>query len=301
MATKRFYYNLQGFSDLFVDLTDGSNPVLMYRVEGGDLNVLPTKGKDGEDGEDGKSCYVYWAWCEDPATGSGFSLTTPAKYISFIKSETPIASPAFGDFSIWGQQRGDDGQNGDDGVSSYLYIAYASDSAGTGFSLTWSNGLKYRAEIISRTEIATPTLSDFANATWAKFIGDASFNADQFTVDEDGYVSLKTRQVTSTNGLFAVDYVKEWETYSDGSWYRLWASGWLEQGYGGASFTTNNKTITLLKEYKDTNYSIHGVGFAISGVGGQGIKNVTTTSFTTYSDVKTTFGRSWMTCGWAAE
>ena len=61
---------------------------------------------------------------------------------------------------------------GADGTSSYTYIAYASDNAGTGFSLTPSAALPYRAEIVSATVIATPTLTDFAGATWVKYIGE---------------------------------------------------------------------------------------------------------------------------------
>lgn len=58
--------------------------------------------------------------------------------------------------------------------TSYIYMAYASDNAGTGFSLTPTNSLKWRAEFSSTVYYASPTLSDFnANgAVWIKYIGD---------------------------------------------------------------------------------------------------------------------------------
>ena len=64
------------------------------------------------------------------------------------------------------------GSDGADGVSSYTYVAYASDASGTGFSLTPTSSLKYRAEIHTATAISTPVASDFSGATWVKYVGD---------------------------------------------------------------------------------------------------------------------------------
>lgn len=64
------------------------------------------------------------------------------------------------------------GPQGDPGADAFCYVAYASDSTGTGFSLTPTNGLKFRAEIHSNTEIPTPAAEDFADAVWVKYIGD---------------------------------------------------------------------------------------------------------------------------------
>jgi hypothetical protein len=50
---------------------------------------------------------------------------------------------------------------GADGVSAYLYIGYASDDDGTGYSATPAPGLDYVAFLSSDTEIATPTAADF--------------------------------------------------------------------------------------------------------------------------------------------
>ena len=61
---------------------------------------------------------------------------------------------------------------GKDGSNSYLYVAYASDASGNGFSNTPSDTLKYRAEIISEDEISSPTLTDFTGVKWVKYLGD---------------------------------------------------------------------------------------------------------------------------------
>jgi hypothetical protein len=61
--------------------------------------------------------------------------------------------------------------DGDDGVSTYTYVAYASDAAGAGWSLTPTDLLKYRAEIHSATPL-TPVEADFVGATWVKYLGD---------------------------------------------------------------------------------------------------------------------------------
>ena len=72
----------------------------------------------------------------------------------------------------WGQAiRMVQGQQGESGANSFLYVAYASDAAGTGFSLTPSDSLPYRAEIVSETEIENPTAADFAGK-WVRFVGE---------------------------------------------------------------------------------------------------------------------------------
>jgi hypothetical protein len=64
------------------------------------------------------------------------------------------------------------GADGQDGVSTYTYVAYASDNAGTGWSLTPTDLLKYRAEIHVSSPLEPPTAGDFSGAIWVKYIGD---------------------------------------------------------------------------------------------------------------------------------
>ena len=52
-----------------------------------------------------------------------------------------------------------------------------------------------------------------------------------------------------------IDYVVE--SYRDGTtWYRLYKSGWVEQGGRGTSSGVGFTTITLPKEMADTNYTL---------------------------------------------
>ncbi len=67
---------------------------------------------------------------------------------------------------------GPQGIPGNDGVSSYTYVAYASDNTGTGFSLTPSDALKYRAEIQVTLPLDPPTATDFSGVDWVKYIGE---------------------------------------------------------------------------------------------------------------------------------
>lgn len=63
------------------------------------------------------------------------------------------------------------GPRGVDGISCFLYVAYASDADGSNFSLTPSDLLPYRAEFVAAEEVDTPTVEDFAGK-WVRFIGE---------------------------------------------------------------------------------------------------------------------------------
>ncbi len=85
------------------------------------------------------------------------------------------------------------GPQGDPGTDSFCYVAYASDSAGTGFSLSPANGLKFRAEIHVSEEIENPASEDFAEAVWVKYIGDDGIGVGDmvksvYDADVDGKV-----------------------------------------------------------------------------------------------------------------
>lgn len=60
-----------------------------------------------------------------------------------------------------------------------------------------------------------------------------------------------------------IDFVVE--SYSNGTnWYRVYRSGWCEQGGRGALNENSTTTITLLKQYKDTNYFVSAVSITES-------------------------------------
>lgn len=164
-------------------------------------------------GDAGTSSYTYIAFASD-ANGSDFSLvqSDSLKYRAEIHTTTPIATPTASDFAgKWQKYLGDDGNGVDSatattlspgssataslvnkvlnlgipkgaaGTSSYTYIAFASDSSGSDFSLTPSNLLKYIAIKVTSYSISNPAASDFAGL-WTKYIGEDGDNA--FTVDD---------------------------------------------------------------------------------------------------------------------
>ncbi|MGN0842225.1 MAG: hypothetical protein ACI4QF_03045 [Kiritimatiellia bacterium] len=88
------------------------------------------------------------------------------------------------------------GPVGATGHESYLYVAYAENTDGRGFSLTPAASRKYRAEIQSDAPIETPTLSDFAGASWQKYLGDdETVYGDVLVADADTSVAQVTRIV----------------------------------------------------------------------------------------------------------
>lgn len=65
---------------------------------------------------------------------------------------------------------GADGADGADGDSAYVYIAYASDASGTGFTTTFSSSLDYIAVKATTSPIASPSASDFTGL-WKNYKG----------------------------------------------------------------------------------------------------------------------------------
>ena len=89
------------------------------------------------------------------------------------------------------------GREGERGLDSYTYIAYASDANGTGFSFTQANALKWRAEIHLSEEPEELTAADFAGK-WVKYIGDDGAGVGDMTkavydTDGDGVVDRASR------------------------------------------------------------------------------------------------------------
>ena len=100
-----------------------------------------------------------------------------------------------------------------------------------------------------------------------------------------------------SNVLANIDYVVESQVNADGSWYRKYKSGWLEQG---GTIDTVNKTITFLKPFADTNYTLIGPGFYIANAGNQSVTK-TTAGFTTTSIANLTAAMYWEAKGQGAE
>ena len=94
-----------------------------------------------------------------------------------------------------------------------------------------------------------------------------------------------------------IDYVIETGANEDNSqWYRLWKSGWLEQG--GQGYFKDNQIVTFLKPYKNTNYSLSGV--RVTSGGTFGTKDLTATGFTVWNADENYSTSGWYACGYSA-
>ena len=143
---------------------------------------------------------------------------------------------------------GETGAAGSDGTDTYTYVAYASDNSGTGWSLTPSDSLKYRAEIHSATAL-TPVESDFSAATWVKYIGnDASITNLSKAATE---LTISSGAVTKTQLSHTIDGESD-------------ADDDLDTINGG----TNGDFLLIFPENAARNITIkHGTGNIITGDG----------------------------------
>lgn len=145
---------------------------------------------------------------------------------------------------------GTNGTNGVDGVDAYLYIGYASDGSGTGFSLTPSASLKYIAVLNSTTEIVTPVVGDFVGL-WEKYLGDDG--AGSGTVTSVAALTLGTTGTdlssTVANGTSTPVITLQVPTASAINRGALSAADWStfngKQASGSYEVTTNKENSTI--------------------------------------------------------
>lgn len=96
---------------------------------------------------------------------------------------------------------------GTDGESSYLYIGYAEDSSGTGFSLTPALTRPYVAYVVSDTAISSPTLADFTalGAVWIRFIGQDGTNGLNGSSLTPQNILAVSNDTIEANKVYALD------------------------------------------------------------------------------------------------
>lgn len=185
-----------------VNVGTTSAAVLNFTIPRGNTGAT---GATGSDGADGDSAYVYIAYASD-ASGTGFTTTFNAAldYIAVKATTTEITTPQASDFTgLWKNYKGAtgaqgiqgeigltgaagaDGTDGTDGVNAYVYIAYASDNSGTGFTTTFDANLDYVAIKTTTTEIVTPQASDFTGL-WKNYKGATGLQGIQGDPGVDG-------------------------------------------------------------------------------------------------------------------
>lgn len=145
-------------------------------------------GKDGEDGIPGKNGYVHFAYATSADGKEHFSKSefTGATYIGVYSDNTKEDSGNYKDYA-WSLIKGADGKTPVkgvdyfDGVSSYLWIRYATDANGNGMTATPSSATKYIGTASTTTSTAPTAASAYK---WSKYVGENG------TPGENGYVHI---------------------------------------------------------------------------------------------------------------
>lgn len=129
-------------------------------------------GAAGSPGAAGANAYVYVGYADDDA-GTGYSTSPTGKTYIAIKNSTVSLTPTAATFSgLWVKFVGEDGTEGDAGAagtSQYIFQAWADDSSGGGFTLTFNSSKNYTAFLIKSTSTA-PVVGDFAGL-WSRYHG----------------------------------------------------------------------------------------------------------------------------------
>lgn len=145
-------------------------------------------GKDGKDGTAGADSYVHFAYAMSADGKEGFSKSefTGATYIGVYSDNIQADSGNYKDYA-WSLIKGADGKTPVkgvdyfDGVSSYLWIRYATDANGSGMTTTPSSTTKYIGTASTTTSTAPTAASAYK---WSKYVGENG------TPGENGYVHI---------------------------------------------------------------------------------------------------------------
>ena len=150
-------------------------------------------------------------------------------------------------------------------LSTYNYNTYAPKKDGTGASGTWGISISGKANTAGTADTskacsgnsatATKATQDSAgqqiNTTYIKGLS-ISGNTITYTKGNGG-----TGSITVPTGAGAKGYIVESKYNADGSWYRKWSDGWLEQGgFCNVTSSWDIITVNLLKPMKNTNYTV---------------------------------------------
>ena len=122
------------------------------------------------------------------------------------------------------------------------------DSAGQQINTTYIKGLSVSGKIVTYTKGngTTGTITTQDTAYTHPNSGVSAGTYTSVTVNAQGHVTAGSN-LANNNTLVESKY------NADGSWYRKWSDGWLEQG--GYSFPATS-TVSFLKPFSDNNYNL---------------------------------------------
>lgn len=139
----------------------------------------------GEDGVPGNNGYIHIAYADSADGKTGFNTTvgTNKKYMGQYTDHTKTDSTDPTKYT-WTLIKGADGKDGKtpvkgvdyfDGVSSYVWIRYATDAKGTGMTAIPSTTTGYIGTAITTTTVAPTNVSAYV---WAKYVGEKGAKGD---------------------------------------------------------------------------------------------------------------------------
>ena len=182
-------------------------------------------------------------------------------------------------------------------------------NTGTGVSVNGSGNVTLKlpatikANLTGNSATATKATQDSAgqqiNTTYIKNLS-ISGNTITYTKGNGG-----TGSITVPTGAGAKGYITESVVNSDGSWYRKYSDGWLEQG-GFLDYTSSyaQVIITTVKPFANTNYYLSVMqGKSSSGSYAIDLVAKTNTNFTIHNLLALNTGAktTWYACGMGAK
>ena len=127
----------------------------------------------------------------------------------------------------------------------------------------------------------------------AEQVAEATAQADRAKSTVDNKLEKDLSNITKTT-LFS----KMFTTYVNGTeWYRVWPDGWIEQG--GLAAKGGSVTITFLKAFSNTNYTVVATSVGTNGeIYAQCISKLSTTQMKiSNSGGSANIPKSWYACG----
>lgn len=241
-------YSVDGVSGWTPTLNAATHKYIKYSYDGGKTWTTAIKMV----GEDGTSVRI-------KGTATSATSVTGTDYYTLVYSGSSITGAELGDAYLYNgdlyvcasSRDGADyfinvgaiqGPAGNDGISSYVFIRYATDANGTGMS-TNPSGKTYMGVYTSNTNVAPTTASSY---TWSKFVGDSAksivFSGDSqvFKVSTSNVYTPATIKVTAQ--VFNTS-VTTW-TYSTNGGQTFVASAPTGVSLNGNVVTITGSTLT---------------------------------------------------------